>query len=119
MGLIADPQRSGQFVVAQLHPTISYRKPNKLLYFSTAKGRWFVRNLTRARQRVRMHNPNEIGVVAHDGRLWWFAPSYGVFCCDPFTPVLKCPELRFIPLPANSEMFAATSPLTPSSGPSS
>ncbi|AQK70602.1 hypothetical protein ZEAMMB73_Zm00001d016389 [Zea mays] len=104
MGLIADPQRSGQFVVAQLHPTISYRKPNKLLYFSTAKGRWFVRNLTRARQRVRMHNPNEIGVVAHDGRLWWFAPSYGVFCCDPFTPVLKCPELRFIPLPANSEM---------------
>jgi hypothetical protein len=106
MGLIADPQRSGQFVVAQLHPTISYHEPNKLLYFSTAKGRWFVRNLTRARQQVLMRNPNsEIGVVAHDGRLWWFAPSYGVFCCDPFTPVLECPELRFIPLPANSEMF--------------
>uniref|UniRef100_A0A804PHP6 DUF1618 domain-containing protein n=2 Tax=Zea mays TaxID=4577 RepID=A0A804PHP6_MAIZE len=105
MGLIADPQHSGHYMVAQLHPTTSYSQPNKLLYYSTAKCRWFARNLSRARQQVRMRNPNsEIGVLAHDGRLWWFSPAYGVFCCDPFTPVPESPALRFIPLPAGSEM---------------
>ncbi|XP_066374409.1 uncharacterized protein [Miscanthus floridulus] len=102
IGLIADPHRRGHYVVAQLHPTTSLYHPNKLLCYSTAKGQWFARHLTR--RQARMCNPfSETGVLAHDGRLWWIALAYGVFFCDPFT-ALGCPELRFLPLPDDCEM---------------
>ncbi|XP_066373670.1 uncharacterized protein [Miscanthus floridulus] len=113
IGLIADPHHHGHYVVAQLHATTSEDYPNRFLIglvcYSTAEGRWFTRQLTRARQQVRMRSPfSETGVLAHDGRLWWLALAYGVFFCDPCTPLAESPELRFLPLPAACETIENT-----------
>jgi hypothetical protein len=103
IGLIADPLRRGHYVVAQLQPPNSFYHPNRLLCYSTAERRWFVRHLTR--ETDHMCSPfSQNGVLAHEGRLWWIALAYGIFFCDPFTPDLRFPELCFLPLPADCQM---------------
>ncbi|XP_066360627.1 uncharacterized protein [Miscanthus floridulus] len=103
IGLIADPHHRGHYVVVQLHPTTSDDHPNRLLCYSTAQGRWFIRGLNL--QQDSMRNPfSETGVLAHDGHLWWLALAYSVFFCDPCTPPFESPQLRFLPLPDDCEM---------------
>jgi hypothetical protein len=103
IGLIADPHNRGHYEVVQLQSSTSDDQPNRLLCYSTAKSWWFTRDLTL--QQACLRNPfSETGVLAHDGRLWWLALAYGVFFCDPCTPLLEPPELRFIPLPADCEL---------------
>ena len=109
IGLITDPHHHGHYVVAQLQPITSKDHPSKMIIvlvcYSTAESRWFTKQITPARRHeVRMRNPfSETGVLAHDGRLWWLALAYGVFFCDPCTPLVGSPELRFVPLPAACE----------------
>ncbi|EES17861.1 uncharacterized protein LOC8055727 [Sorghum bicolor] len=104
IGLIADPHHHGHYVVVQFHPATSVDQLNRILFYSTAHGRWLIRGLNMPQAR-RMRNPfSETGVLAHDGRLWWIALAYGVFFCDPCAPRFECPELRFLPLPDDCEM---------------
>ncbi|KAG0517322.1 hypothetical protein BDA96_09G079300 [Sorghum bicolor] len=103
IGLIADPRHRGHYMVAQLHPTTSDDQPNGILCYSTVIRRWFIRGLDL--RQAHMRNPfSETGVLAHDGRLWWFALAYGVFFCDPCRPLYEHLKLRFLPLPDDCEM---------------
>jgi hypothetical protein len=104
IGLIADPHNRGHYEVVQLQSSTSDNQPNRLICYSTAKGYWFIRGLT-LQQLARMRNPfYDTTVLAHDGRLWWFAQANGVLFCDPCTPLLEPPQLRFLPLPADCEL---------------
>ncbi|AQK84715.1 uncharacterized protein LOC100280332 [Zea mays] len=104
IGLIADPHHRGHYEVVQLHSSTSGsdNQPNRLLCYSTATRGWFTRGLTL--QQSRMRKPfSETGVLAHDGRLWWLALAYGVFFCNPCTPLFepRPAQLHFLPLPAD------------------
>ncbi|NP_001131217.1 putative DUF1618 domain containing family protein [Zea mays] len=106
IGLIADPLQ-GHYVVAQLHPATLHRY--RLLCYSTAKREWNVRYLTRQEDHLMINTSIDNAVLAHNGCLWWIALGYGIFFCDPVTPVLELAELRFLPFPAGCQMNAYAS----------
>ncbi|KAG2586097.1 hypothetical protein PVAP13_5NG021200 [Panicum virgatum] len=91
-GLIADPDRTGHFMIAQLHPAPATRH-GFILFYSTATRRWATKQLASAPEHKRW---GAHGVLAHDGLLWWVDVAYGMVVCNPFD---DAPHLRLVPLP--------------------
>ena len=92
IGLIADPDRTGHFMIAQLHPAPATRH-GFILFYSTATRRWATKQLASAPEHKRW---GAHGVLAHDGLLWWVDVAYGMVVCNPFD---DAPHLRLVPLP--------------------
>ncbi|KAG2596951.1 hypothetical protein PVAP13_5KG207000 [Panicum virgatum] len=92
IGLIADPDHTGHFMIAQLHP-IDTTRHDSILFYSTATRRWATKQLASAPEHKRWSGH---GVLAHDGLLWWVDVAYGMVVCNPFD---DAPHLRLVPLP--------------------
>ena len=92
IGLIADPDHTGHFMIAQLHP-IGTTRHDSILFYSTATRRWATKQLASAPEHKRWSGH---GVLAHDGLLWWVDVAYGMVVCNPFD---DAPHLRLVPLP--------------------
>ncbi|RLN23423.1 hypothetical protein C2845_PM07G39720 [Panicum miliaceum] len=92
IGLIADPDRTGHFMIAQLHPAPTTRH-EFILFYSTATRRWATKQLASAPEHKRWGGH---GVLVHEGLLWWVDVAYGMLVCNVFD---DAPDLYRVPLP--------------------
>uniref|UniRef100_I1NLT8 DUF1618 domain-containing protein n=2 Tax=Oryza glaberrima TaxID=4538 RepID=I1NLT8_ORYGL len=91
------------FYVAELQPAPASRTATLLLYRSDSDA-WVDEELSYP-PHGRPWGGN--GVVSHQDRLWWVDLSYGLLTCDVVYGD-DPPDLRYVPLPQDSELPAGT-----------
>lgn len=100
-GIIADPQHTGSYLVAELKPITGTNRAT-LLRFSTELGGWVSSEVD-----YPLHDRPWDGnrVISHAGKLWWIDLSYGLLSCDPFANDV---HLDFLELPEGCQLAVGT-----------